>query len=44
MTMAGSWAPVSAQTADEGWNVLVAPYLMGAAMNGTTGIDGFTVG
>jgi hypothetical protein len=43
VTMVGSWAPVSAQTADEGWNVLVAPYLTGAAMNGTTGIGGFTV-
>jgi hypothetical protein len=33
---AGLLTPASAQTSDNGWDVLVAPYLMGAAMKGTT--------
>jgi hypothetical protein len=36
MVVAGSVAPAAAQPAPEEWNVLLAPYLLGAAMSGTT--------
>ena len=36
LVIAGSQVPAAAQPAPDGWNVLVAPYLMGAAMSGTT--------
>lgn len=38
--VAGSWSPAAAQPAGEGWDVFVAPYLMGAAMSGTTAVRG----
>jgi hypothetical protein len=40
---AGSWAPASAQASGDKWNVFVAPYLMGAAMSGTTAVRGVEV-
>jgi len=36
-------APAAAQPAPDEWNVLVAPYLMGAAMSGTTTVRGVDV-
>jgi len=36
----GSWAPASAQSAGDGWDVYVAPYLMGASMSGNTTVRG----
>ena len=38
MIVAGSWTPAAAQPSNDEWKVLVEPYLMGAAMNGTTTI------
>ena len=38
-----SVTPASAQSAPDEWNVLVAPYLMGAAMSGTTTVRGVDV-
>ena len=40
MIVAGSWTPAAAQQSNDEWKVLVEPYLMGAAMNGTTTIRG----
>jgi opacity protein-like surface antigen len=40
---AASVTQVSAQPAGDEWNVLVAPYLMGAAMGGTTTVRGVDV-
>ena len=40
---AGSVTPASAQSAPDEWNVFVAPYLMGAAMGGTTTVRGVEV-
>jgi opacity protein-like surface antigen len=37
---AGAWTPVAAQTTGDGWDVLVEPYLMGAAMSGATTLRG----
>lgn len=39
----GSVAPASAQSATDEWNVLVASYLMGAAMSGKTTVRGLDV-
>ena len=39
LVVAGAWTPATAQSSD-GWDVLVAPYLMGAAMSGTTTVRG----
>jgi len=36
-------APAEAQEADEGWQVTVTPYLLGAAMSGTTTLRGHEV-
>jgi len=41
--MAGSATPAVAQPAPDRWNVLVAPYLMGAAMSGATTVRGVEV-
>lgn len=38
--VAGCWTPAAAQTPSDGWDVLVAPYLMGAAQNGTVAVRG----
>ena len=40
---AASWTPASAQASGDEWDVFVAPYLMGAAMNGTTAVRGLEV-
>ena len=40
---AGSVTPASAQSAPDEWNVFLAPYLMGAAMSGTTTVRGVEV-
>ena len=40
---AASVTQVSAQPASDEWHVLVAPYLMGAAMGGTTTVRGVDV-
>ena len=40
---AGSVTPASAQSPPDEWNVFVAPYLMGAAMSGTTTVRGLEV-
>jgi hypothetical protein len=36
----GAWTPVAAQGPSDEWEVVVAPYLMGAAMSGTTVVRG----
>ena len=41
--VAGSATSVAAQSPSDEWNVLVAPYLMGAAMSGTTTVRGLEV-
>ena len=43
LVMAGTPTPAVAQPAPDEWNVLVAPYLMGAAMSGTTTVRGVDV-
>lgn len=43
MVMAGTPAPAVAQPTPDEWNVLVAPYLMGAAMSGATTVRGVDV-
>jgi hypothetical protein len=43
VVVAASTTQVLAQPAGEEWNVLVAPYLMGAAMSGTTTVRRFDV-
>jgi len=40
---AASWTPASAQASGDEWDVFVAPYLMGAAMSGTTAVRGLEV-
>jgi hypothetical protein len=37
---AGAWSPAAAQTATDEWEVVVAPYLMGASMEGNTTVRG----
>ena len=32
LVAAGAWTPAAAQAPSDGWDVLVAPYFMGAAM------------
>jgi hypothetical protein len=39
----GSWSSANAQQADDTWDVLVAPYVMGAAMSGATIVRGAEV-
>lgn len=36
----GVWAPAAAQSANDKWDVVVAPYLMGASMSGNTTLRG----
>jgi hypothetical protein len=36
----GAWTPASAQAPSDEWDVVVAPYLMGAAMSGSTTLRG----
>jgi hypothetical protein len=43
LVVAGSAAPATAQPANDEWQVLVAPYLMGAAMSGVTTVRGVDV-
>ena len=43
VVVAGSTTPAVAQPASDEWKVLVAPYLMGAAMSGATTVRGVTV-
>ena len=43
LAIAGTPAPAAAQPAPDEWNVLVAPYLMGAAMSGTSTVRGVDV-
>jgi hypothetical protein len=43
LVMAGTPARAVAQPAPDEWNVLVAPYLMGAAMSGTSTVRGVDV-
>lgn len=43
MAVARSVTPASAQSAPNEWTAFVAPYLMGAAMGGTTTVRGFEV-
>ena len=43
LAIAGTPAPAAAQPAPDEWNVLVAPYLMGAAMSGSTTVRGVDV-
>ena len=38
--VAGAWAPAAAQTATGEWDVVVAPYFMGASMGGNTTVRG----
>ncbi len=38
--LAAAWTPAAAQPAGDEWQVVVAPYLMGAAMDGTTTLRG----
>jgi len=40
---AGSWTEAAAQAASDDWDVVVAPYLMGASMSGATTVRGLTV-
>ena len=40
MIVGGSWTPAAAQQSNDEWKVLVEPYLMGAATNGTNTIRG----
>jgi hypothetical protein len=41
--VSGSWTPASAQSSTDGWDVTVAPYVMGAAMSGATTVRGLEV-
>ena len=41
--VAGSGTPAAAQPTNDGWDVLVAPYLMGASMEGATTLHGHEV-
>ena len=40
---AGSWTEAGAQAASEDWDVVIAPYLTGASMSGTTTVRGLSV-
>jgi hypothetical protein len=40
LCVAGGWTPADAQPVSDEWQVVVAPYLMGAAMDGTTTVRG----
>ena len=40
LVAAGAWTPAAAQAPSDDWDVLVAPYFMGAAMSGTTAVRG----
>jgi hypothetical protein len=42
VVVAGAATPAVAQPSADGWNVFVAPYLMGAAMSGSTTVRGHT--
>jgi len=37
---AGAWTPAAAQTSNDEWEVVVAPYLLGASMSGDTTLRG----
>jgi hypothetical protein len=43
LVVSSSWTRAEAQTPPEGWDVVVAPYLMGAAMDGATTLRGQAV-
>jgi opacity protein-like surface antigen len=38
--VAGTWVPAAAQTAGEEWDVVIAPYILGASMSGSTTVRG----
>jgi hypothetical protein len=38
--VAASWTPAAAQGTGDGWDVLIAPYLLGAGQSGTTTVRG----
>lgn len=40
LVASGAWTPVAAQAPSDDWDVLVAPYFMGASMSGTTAVRG----
>jgi hypothetical protein len=40
---AGSWTEAAAQAGSDDWDVLVAPYLMGASMSGATTVRGLSI-
>jgi hypothetical protein len=40
LVAAGAWTPAAAQATGDTWEITVAPYLMGASMNGTTTVRG----
>jgi hypothetical protein len=40
LVAAGAWTPAAAQAPSDEWDVLVAPYFMGAAMSGATTVRG----
>jgi hypothetical protein len=40
LVVSGAWTPAAAQDPSDKWDVTVAPYLMGAAMSGTTTVRG----
>jgi hypothetical protein len=43
LLVGGAWAPAAAQQGSDGWDVVVAPYLMGASMEGVTSLRGIEV-
>ena len=40
LVASGAWTPAAAQAPSDKWDVMVAPYFMGAAMSGTTAVRG----
>ena len=40
LVVSGAFAPAAAQSGGDGWDVFVAPYLMGAAMSGSATLHG----
>ena len=40
VVVSGAWTPVAAQAPSDDWDVLVAPYFMGASMSGATTVRG----
>ena len=40
LVAAGAWTPAAAQAPSDEWDVLVAPYFMGAAMIGANTVRG----